>query len=651
MTQETARQLLQRSRNDRLASHWLRGLGMGIGVNGESPEDWRECFPRATHLRLWSGADGDAVWMPGVANETFDFVYVQCAWDQIADPRQALDSWIRIGKVGGYVVLTLQLPDGGEAGRRRVRQLLDACDDRVSLTKFEVFDTATHGIDIVLQKTAPTSADLSGTRDLFAKTAADFELRTQFGEAVKLHQEGQLQAAFAAYQQVLAAQPEHVDSLSNLSLLLVPDAALSCLRRALEINPDHVASLLNMGDRLLNASQAASALTYLERAHHLAPQDSRAILGLSRCHEALDDFGAALALADCHPECFQSVDDLRHLAELAESNNQPERGLDYALRALAVAPEDARAHIQAARHLLKLGNFKDGLPHLEWIWHGRLPTSQLGLLVDGYGQLRLLQGKTVVLSADSGLGDTLQFVRYGRLLHDAGARVIVECQAELCRLLRQQPWIDEVVEVGQLQTSFDWRLPLHNLMGAFRTDVSSIPAPVPYIACDPVLAATWAQRLQTCSRPLIGLCWAGNPNLPRDHLRSIPVGLLDAITQLPGATFLSLQKGVQQLPAGVADYSAEWQDMADTAAFISALDLVLAVDTSVAHLAAAMGKPVWLLNRFDGCWRWLTDRDDSPWYPQLRQFRQGESRDWAAVLARVRGALQEQNRTTEAVHD
>jgi hypothetical protein len=243
-------------------------------------------------------------------------------------------------------------------------------------------------------------------------------------------------------------------------------------------------------------------------------------------------------------------------------------------------------------------------------------------------------GRTILLHAEQGYGDTIHFVRYAPLVARRGARVILAVQAPLLRLLRAVPGVDRVVSIGGALPPFDFVCPLLSLPRLFATTLDTIPPPLPY--ADPFPAGPDAP-----DRLRVGLVWAGNPYFPLDSQRSLPDSALEGLAGIPRVQFYSLQMLKSSLPPnlGMIDLMEGVQDFADTAGRLAGLDLVIAVDTAVAHLAATMGKPVWLLSRFRGCWRWLHDRADSPWYPTMRIMRQTRPHDWSGVLAEIRRDL------------
>jgi len=248
--------------------------------------------------------------------------------------------------------------------------------------------------------------------------------------------------------------------------------------------------------------------------------------------------------------------------------------------------------------------------------------------------------KTLLIHAEQGIGDTLQFCRYAMLAAGRGLRVTMEVQTPLVRLLRGLPGVDLVRGCGDELPAFDLHCPMLSLPFALGTTMATVPSATCYLHADAALAAAWQARLAAMANQClrIGLVWAGNPDaVAIDHLRSLAPDRLAPLFALSGLHFFSLQKGGPAAPGDfpLTDFMDEMADFADTAALIANLDLVISVDTAVAHLAAALGKPVWLLDRFYPCWRWLTGRRDSPWYPSLRIYRQPSSGDWDSVLAEV----------------
>ncbi len=382
-----------------------------------------------------------------------------------------------------------------------------------------------------------------------------------------LYWERQSAAALPYAQNALEAEA----SMSNLSTFLCILVDLGFKTEALEVV-----------DRALQADPANRAALLLFR--------SAALLALGRMRE-----GVAVA---------------REAARAMPDNKTAEHHYAAALLLAGELGPEAWGHYEARAALLERKHWP--ADHLRW-------TTQP------------IAGRTVVVHAEQGLGDTLQFVRYVPLLAQAGARVIVAVQPSLVRLLQGTPGAAQVISAGSLPP-FDLYCPMLSLPRQFGTTLATIPPPLPYALPLPVAAAS--ERLQ------VGLVWAGRDLFVDDRKRSLDPAALAPLAAVGDVEFHSLQFGAVTPPLpGMRDAMAGVTDFADTAARIAPLDLVIAVDTSVAHLAATMGKPVWLLARHNGCWRWLLDRTDSPWYPTVRLFRQGVDDDWGPVIATVADAL------------
>jgi hypothetical protein len=271
-----------------------------------------------------------------------------------------------------------------------------------------------------------------------------------------------------------------------------------------------------------------------------------------------------------------------------------------------------------------------------------------------------LDGRTVLLTHEDGFGDTIQFVRYAGRLADRGARVVLHVPPPMRRLLRTAAGVATVLGSDAVIAQYDFFCPMFSLPRAFGTTLESIPAEVPYLRADPALTTSWASRLPPCHGTRVGLVWAGQARpwaegfSALDNRRSIGLATLAPLASVAGLQLVSLQSGApaaeifENAPSlALVDVMGDVADFADTAAIIANLDIVVSVDTSVAHLAGAMGKPVFLLDRYDSCWRWLAGRDDSPWYPTLRIFRQTRMGDWAPVVARVAAALADMAAATQ----
>ncbi|TWB20456.1 tetratricopeptide (TPR) repeat protein [Nitrospirillum amazonense] len=691
MADETTKQMLRRTADGRFARRWIVGEGIDIGCGPNPLGNLGDYFPLMKSARPWDPPDGDAMLMEGVADNSYDFVHSSHCLEKLVDPVRSLGNWIRICKPGGHLIITIPDEDMYEQGvwpsifnqdhkwtftilkpqswspkSISVVQLLDLFKEEVEVLKLEKLDsgfqydaplrdqtlkgTSESAIEVVLRKRNKgwglgAAADDSAAR--FAQVARRQEISTRFAEAIGLHQQGRVGEAHAAYAAILAADPDNLVVMNNLALIAPFTEAERLLRRALEIDPVYVDALLNLGKQLVANQRADEGRDVLRRALAAAPDDPRVINALSQAYDALEAYEDAVALLQEKGGLLGSLDDVYcRLGKYAEHLGRTDEALAYLANALRINPSHVEANIYTGRQHLRKGDFVKGAEGIAWIWHGRIAESQIGLFQDPAGQPIRQDGRTIVLSADSGLGDTLQFVRYARPLKALGARVVVECQPELLRLVAAMPEVDEAVAIGELSAGFDLRLPLHNLMGAFRTTLATVPAEVPYLAAPADEAAAFAQRLAAHQGLRVGLCWAGNPNHPRNSGRSVAPDLLGPLLNQPGARFFSLQKGGDGAALGLIDWTADFADMANTAALVQGLDLVISVDSAVAHLAGALGRPVWLLNRFDSCWRWLeAGVETSPWYPNLTQFRQPAAGEWGPVMAAVTARLAKEIQT------
>ncbi len=320
-------------------------------------------------------------------------------------------------------------------------------------------------------------------------------------------------------------------------------------------------------------------------------------------------------------------------------------------RALAIDGNNAVAHFSRAANLLSVGRWQEGFAEFEW--RLRLPDAAAAPVDLPRCTGREPAGTRVLLWNDQGLGDAIQFLRYVPLIEGRGYRTTLVLAEQLVRLARTAAITGPVLASGDRLPPADVHLPLMSAPILFGTD-ATVPAEVPYLQADPVASTAWAKRLAGLPGRKVGLVWAGAPRTDNfqlntiDQRRSIELDRLAPLLALPGIRFVSLQKGdpaaqLAALPKQLRPFDpmAEIGDFADTAALAANLDLVISVDTSVVHLAGALGKPVWVLSRFDGCWRWLKERDDSPWYPTARLFRQTRPGDWDGVIGRVAEALRQ----------
>ena len=491
-------------------------------------------------------------------------------------------------------------------------------------------------------------------RSLVAHGRDDIEALLLLGLAVGM--QGRAEAAAPLLDQVARARCGFAHPCSDLTRMLVAHGKPTCVapqyRACLALAPDDLRLRYGLAAFLRETGESAEAMAMLDPVLRTHPDSAEvhdqmglALADAGRFAEATGQFRQAVA-CDPAPAAFWA-----NLAMMLKIEGQFDGALDAYGEALQRSPGDQRIRVNRAVARLLAGRFAEAWQDADWLLTdpGRtmLPVERL---LPPVSRLPDLAGRTVLVVQEEGLGDTLQFLRYLPLLARRGARVIAAVPPALTRLLRTVPGIDAVPDGDAPVPNYDFHCSFNALPRAFETTLETIPCDVPYLAADPVLARQWAERLPAGDGLRVGLCWAGQARpwltgfVGLDRRRSTTLATLAPLAAVPGARFVSLQKGPAAAEARMAgfdllDVMDDVRDFADTAAIVANLDLVISVDTSVVHLAGAMAKPVFLLDRYDNCWRWLSGREDSPWYPSLRIFRQRQSGDWGPVIARVATAL------------
>jgi len=459
------------------------------------------------------------------------------------------------------------------------------------------------------------------------------------------------------------------------------DEAADAMRRATEVSPEDWAAHFGRGTVLRAQKRPADARVEFERALALDPQSAHALSSLIACEITLERFQSAEDLArraiELHPElpgafadfgmalCSQErYDEAISAFEHAETLEAPGRNMaddcvNFAVcllragrtgQALSMIERRIRdypstsLHAQYALALLIAGRFREGWEQYEFRWIDEPLLSARPNFVQPQWNGQDLRDKTILLWSEQGFGDFIQFIRYAVHVKRLGPTVIVLLRDELRELAARIPAIDRILGSNEPYPRFDYYINLLSLPRVFGTDAGSIPADVPYIDIDEVRSAHWRERLQADALK-VGIVWAGSATHLRDRFRSLAFGSLAPLLQLRGIRFYSLQKGpgaasLSAADSAVVDLGPELKNFADTAAAIAHLDLVISVDTAVVHLAGALGKPVWTLLPIPSDWRWMDARDDSPWYPTMRLFRQKSHGDWDEVVGQVKSALQ-----------
>jgi tetratricopeptide (TPR) repeat protein len=480
--------------------------------------------------------------------------------------------------------------------------------------------------------------------------------RTQHSLGFQLHRLDRPAEAVDFYRRAVTLDPEFKEAWMNLGLAVLdqkqPEEAMLCQRTALRLDPDSADAQNNLGMAHYTLGHIAEAENCFRAALRLLPDHANATLNLGSARQLLNHVEEAEAL-------FRSalrlgVDPARGKSNLSLAlmeQGRHEEAETCLREALAERPHYAEARANLALTLLTLGRLEEGWCAYESRWEVEGMGARAPALPQPRWTGQSLNGETVLLHAEQGFGDTLQFCRYAPMVTAAGGRVVLVVPKAMRRLMNTLDGVAQVLtEDDPVLPQFDYHCPLLSLPFAFNTRLETIPAPVPYLHGDPL---PWSNFLASLPGLKVGLVWAGKSRTAQPHAvaidkrRSMRLAEIAPLLNTPGCSFISLQFGppaaqAQTLPdrAILHRVSDGIDDWADTAGLISGLDLVIAVDTAVAHLAGALGKPVWLLNRFDSCWRWFLDHDNTAWYPTMRQFRQTSRGDWPGVIARVQAALE-----------
>jgi tetratricopeptide (TPR) repeat protein len=464
-----------------------------------------------------------------------------------------------------------------------------------------------------------------------AVAADDASWLGHFGLATAARLLGKIDDAVAGFERALARAPANVNCLVNLAECKTAQNQLDCAeayaRRAVDADGGSVLGWTNLGIVLIaqyRFAEAADAFARAERLDAAAGGESDQGLNLGNCLRDMGDAEGAVEF--------------------------------YAVR-LAQRPS-ASGHAHYAYALLTAGRFAEGWSQYEFRWLqqpllARRPSFRKPVW-DGQD----LRGKTILLRTEQGIGDAIQFIRYAPHVKALGATVLLQVRPGVGELARGFPGVDRILDPADAYPEFDFYIHLMSLPRVFGTELASVPNDVPYLKVDPTRRARWAARFRDVADLKVGLVWAGDPGHLRDRYRSVALSALRPLADVAGVQFYSLQKGPAAMQLGdnaagmrIVDLGPELLDFADTAAVLDQLDLLIGVDTSVAHLAGALGKPAWVLIPSPADWRWMNKREDSPWYPTMRLFRQRVQGDWSDVYERVKDALETQARSHRSAHE
>jgi Flp pilus assembly protein TadD len=479
-----------------------------------------------------------------------------------------------------------------------------------------------------------------------ARPAADTD--PALTTAARLKQGGDLAAAERIYRQLLAADQRNFLALHQLAVILLDRnqgaEALELLATAVELRPDSPDALYNFGLALQATGNHEHALLAYDHAIAVDPKRpspwinrASSLVALGRYEEAVAGCDRAIALAP------HNADAHNNRANALRELGQTEQALAGYARAIAINPNQGRYHFNEGTTRLRAGDFVAGWQKYEWRWRGVIP--QRHFAQPQWRGTEPLAGRRILLHAEQGFGDTIQFARYAPMVAARGGDVVLEVQPPLADLFAGFPGVGRVVAAGTPLPPFDLQCPLLSLPLAFGTELASIPASDAYLAAAPARVAHWSVHMPPTAGVRVALSWSGSQTHRSDRQRSIAAAMLAPLIAVPGVQLVGVQKDLRDndraflAETAVLNFGRHLRDFSDTAAVLAMCDLVITVDTSVAHLAGALGRPTWVLLQHAPDFRWLLGREDSPWYPTVRLFRQSELDSWAGAIERVAGEL------------
>jgi len=509
------------------------------------------------------------------------------------------------------------------------------------------FPEALNNLGVALQETGALNEAVDVFREAVRARSDYVEAFSNFGNA--LQRAGQTSEAISILQRAVELGPTTPELHYNLAIALQRDGkvdqAIGEFRIALNLRADYPDALNNLGTALHEKAHFDEAIEVYRRAIALRPDIAdvhnnlgRALKELGRLDEAIDAYRQAISLKQSFGEAHSN------LGTALVQAGQVDAAVSHFENALPQASTALDAQWNYALALLLRGDFERGWPKYE-VRNRRNAAAIDPRLLAKFWDGSNLAGRRILLLGEQGLGDTIQFIRYVPLIEQIGGDVRIVCQPPLRTLFATQFGAGRVSTFEQPLPAFDVCCPLMSLPHLLGTTEQTIPRNVPYLRADPDLGKVWSHRLSDRAGFRIGLAWAGNPTFGNDRNRSIPAPMFAPLRDVAGVTFVSLQKGPTTSATtnlALLDFTSDLNDFADTAAAIANLDLVISVDTAVAHLAGALAKPVWTMIPFAPDWRWQLHRTDSPWYPTMRLFRQPRRGDWESVIRSVVTAIAEQ---------
>ncbi len=470
------------------------------------------------------------------------------------------------------------------------------------------------------------------------------DVHNNLGDA--LHSQGRLDEAVASYRQAVRWKPDFAEALRNLGVALgnqgkLDEAAASC-RQALGVRPDYAEAHDSLGTILSEQGSLDQAADSHRRAIEIKPDFAEALNNLGSVPGKLgrpDEAAVYCRLAlELKPNFAEA---LNNLGITLDKQGKFDDAIASYRQALRDRPDFAEAQWNLGLDLLLKGDFENGWDGYEWRWRCNEFLKRNPFPPGSRWEGEDIRGQTIFVHCEQGLGDTIQFSRYAGMIADRGGRVVLGCQPPLKSLLGRLDGIWEIAVTG-VTPPYHYQIPLLSLPRVFKTTLATIPSKVPYLTPDEGLVRAWQAKLPpSAGRLRVGLVWAGGPGHANRN-KSCSLKIFAPLATVPNVTFYSLQKGPAARESAdpsagmeLLDLTDQLNDFADTAALIANLDLVISVDTAVAHLAGAMARPVWTLLSFAPDWRWLLDRPDSPWYPTMRLFRQPSIGNWEAVMEAV----------------
>jgi tetratricopeptide (TPR) repeat protein len=468
---------------------------------------------------------------------------------------------------------------------------------------------------------------------------------------------GQLDNAIGCYERAVELLPELPEAHHNLGNALMElgrlDDAIASYWEALQLKPDCPEICNNLGHALLQKGNLEEATAYFGRAVQFKPGYAEAHSNLGAAYrqqakldEAVASYGRALELAPQFVEAHSNLGNALHL-----QGRLDEAAASFQ-RALALKPDHADAHYSQSFVMLQRGDFERGWAEHEWRWQTRSNPPR-GFSQPEWDGKPLPPGTTLLVYAEQGLGDTIQFVRYMQLIGERSpaTKMVLECDQPLAAILSSLYGVGQVIVRGEVLPRFDAHVSIQSLPLLFGTRMETIPRQVPYLFANPSLVEQWRESLAEIPGTRIGINWRGSSDHPLRRRRDLPLDLFSKLGEVPGLHLISLQKGASLAELGAAgetpiahlgeDFDTTRGAFMDTAAVMMNLDLVITSDTSIAHLAGALGVRVWVALPYPADWRWFLDRSDSPWYPTMRLFRQKAAGEWGTVFEEMKAALAE----------